>query len=95
MILPITPSFRLDGKRALVTGAVLLSAAGRFDDESDVRRAGAITGGAGLVLMAIGIPLMILNQTHVYDGTQKLARRRPLPGPSLQGLKLGIGGLSF
>ena len=78
------------GIGALVTGAVLVTVAGKFKDESEVRTVGAVTGAAGLVLMAIGIPLMILNQTHVYDGSQQLARRRPSTGP-----KLGIDGLSF
>ena len=82
------------GTAALITGAVLLTVAGKFEDESDIRVAGAITGGVGLALLAVGIPLLILNQTHVYADGRKLAldpaaaRKRPR-------VQLGATGLVF
>lgn len=78
------------GVGALITGAVLFTAASKFEDEKEVRIAGAITGGAGLVLMAIGIPLLVLNQTHVYADGTKLAKKAPPSGP-----RLGLGRVEF
>lgn len=78
------------GIGAFITGAVLFTVASKFEDERDVRIAGAITGGAGLVLMAVGIPLLVLNQTHVYADGTKLARRAPAKGP-----RLGLGRIEF
>ena len=77
------------GIGAFVTGAVLFTVAGKFEDESNIRIAGAITGGAGLVLMAVGIPLLVLNQTHVYADGTKLARKTP------SGPRLGLGRIEF
>ena len=78
------------GVGAFITGAVLFTAAGKFEDEKDVRIAGAVTGAAGLVLMAVGIPLLILNQTHVYADGTKVAKRAPASGP-----RLGMGRIEF
>jgi hypothetical protein len=70
------------GTAAAITGGALITTASKFDKETNVRTAGFITGGAGLLLLAVGIPLAIATQTHVdADGT-KVARTRPRIGPS-------------
>lgn len=71
------------GVAGLITGTVLFAAAGKFQDESDYRVGGAITAGAGLALMAVGIPLLILNQTKVYSDGSRIAKAPAPTGPHL------------
>lgn len=78
------------GIGAFITGAVLFTAAGKFEDEKEVRIAGAITGGAGIALLAVGIPLVLMNRTHVYADGIKLVKRAPQRGP-----RFGLGGMEF
>lgn len=61
------------GLTALIVGVVLVAAAHAFTDESDVRVAGFITGGAGIVVMAVGIPVTILTATHVVTQGSRIA----------------------
>ncbi len=76
------------GTAAGVVGGALIVTASTWEDpteEKRVRTAGIITAAAGLVLLGIGIPLAILNRTHVQAGEKKLA----------EGVHIGPGGLAF
>lgn len=65
------------GTAAAITGGALIALASTFDAEKDVRIAGVITAGAGLVLVAVGIPMMLGSRTHVKSDGQKLAETKP------------------
>ena len=53
------------GFAAVIVGLGLIAAEGIFTDETKARDAGYITGAAGLVLLAVGIPLTIATATSV------------------------------
>jgi hypothetical protein len=77
------------GIAGAVVGGVLVTLASKFEEEKDVRVAGIITGGAGLVTLGIGIPLALLTQTHIKAGEKKLAGepgKPPKPRLTVQGL---------
>jgi len=82
------------GTAAAIVGGALITTASEFKHEDDVRVAGIITGAAGIVLLAVGIPLAIVNQTHVKTNDKPLASTTPTktakPGP-----KLTFGGVIF
>ena len=79
------------GTAASIVGGALITTASKFDDEKEVRVAGIITGGAGILLLGIGIPLLIVSQTHVTADDRKLANRTP----TKTGPKLTLGGVVF
>jgi hypothetical protein len=58
----------------VVGGSLVLAASNVKDHDGEVRTrdAGLITGGAGIVLLAIGIPLAILTRTYVYAGDSQV-----------------------
>jgi hypothetical protein len=66
------------GGAALIVGVALLVAAPTIESSSrerDYRVGGGVTGGAGLVLMAVGLPLAIATQSTVYaDANERVAR---------------------
>ncbi len=81
------------GTAAAIVGGALITTAAQFKEEDDVRLGGIITGAAGIVLLAVGIPLAIANQTHVKTNDKQLASTPPKnakPGP-----KLTLGGVVF
>jgi hypothetical protein len=57
------------GVTAVIVGASLLVVASDFKHPDDARIAGGITGGAGVVLAAIGIPLALATESHVGSDT--------------------------
>jgi hypothetical protein len=61
------------GIAAVVVGVALIAAEGIFTDEDKARTAGFITGGAGLVVLAVGIPLALLTATTVSGPAGKIA----------------------
>jgi hypothetical protein len=61
------------GLAAAIVGTALIAAKGIFTDEKKAEDAGFITGGAGLVVMAIGIPWAVLTATSVSSGDRKIA----------------------
>jgi hypothetical protein len=61
------------GLAAVIVGAALIAGQNLFTDETHARNAGFITGGAGLVLMAVGIPIFLMTQTNVTGPTGKIA----------------------
>jgi hypothetical protein len=61
------------GVTAFAVGAGLIAAQKTFRDETDARTAGFITGGAGLLLVAIGIPVTILTSTKVLGAGGRVA----------------------
>jgi hypothetical protein len=61
------------GIAAVVVGVALIAGEGIFSDEDKARTAGYITGGAGLVLMAVGIPLALMTATTVSGPAGKIA----------------------
>lgn len=65
------------GTAAAITGGAIIALASTFDNEKDVRIAGIITAGAGLVLVAVGIPMMLGSKTHVKTDGQKVAETKP------------------
>ena len=67
------------GTAAAIVGGVLITTANSFDAEKDVRIAGIITAGAGVLLLAVGIPLYMGSRTHVKNDGQKLAGTEPRP----------------
>ena len=77
------------GTAAAITGGALISAAAKWEKESDPRTAGIITGAAGLVLLAVGIPLAIGTQTHVDADGGKVAE------PGKAGPRLTARGVVF
>jgi hypothetical protein len=54
------------GAAALITGVGLVAGEKIFRDEEAARNAGFISGGAGVALLAIGIPLTVLTSTKVF-----------------------------
>jgi hypothetical protein len=70
------------GFAALVVGGSLLIAGENVDDHDGrirTRNAGFIVGAAGIVMMAIGIPLAIMSRTYVYADDQpvRVANTKP------------------
>jgi hypothetical protein len=61
------------GLAAVIVGTALIAGKSIFNDEDKARDAGFITGGAGLVVMAIGIPLAVLTATGVSAGGNRFA----------------------
>jgi hypothetical protein len=64
------------GTAAAIVGGALITTAHTWDDHDDekhVRTAGIITGAIGLALLAAGIPIAILTQTHVRANDRKVA----------------------
>jgi hypothetical protein len=61
------------GVAAIIVGAALVAGEGVFDNETKARDAGYITGGAGILVLAIGIPIALLTTTTVSAGDTKLA----------------------
>ena len=61
------------GLAAVIVGVALVAGQGIFTDEEKARNAGFITGGAGLVVLAVGIPLALLTSTTVSGPAGKLA----------------------
>jgi hypothetical protein len=61
------------GLAAVAVGAGLIAGEGLFTDEDKARTAGYITGAAGLVVMAIGIPLALMTATTVAGPAGKIA----------------------
>jgi hypothetical protein len=53
------------GVTAAIVGASLLVAATDFKHPNDARIGGGITGGAGIALAAVGIPLAIMTESHI------------------------------
>ncbi len=53
------------GISAMIVGASLLLAASDFKHPNDARIAGGVTGGAGVALAAVGIPLALATESHV------------------------------
>jgi hypothetical protein len=65
------------GLAAAIVGVALIAGDSLFDNKDQARDAGYITGAAGLVLMAVGIPLALATQTGVFSSGTKLAQARP------------------
>jgi hypothetical protein len=61
------------GLAAVIVGTALIAGKSIFSDEDKARDAGFITGGAGIVVMAIGIPLAVLTATGVSANNQRFA----------------------
>ncbi len=61
------------GLAAVIVGVALVAGEGIFTDEDKARTAGFITGGAGLVVLAVGIPLALLTSTTVSGPAGKIA----------------------
>lgn len=61
------------GLAAVIVGVALVAGEGIFTDEDKARNAGFITGGAGLVVLAVGIPLALLTSTTVSGPAGKIA----------------------
>jgi hypothetical protein len=60
------------GVSALIVGVSLIAAASDFKHPSDARVAGGITGGSGLALSAVGLPLAFLSKSRVStDGDNR------------------------
>jgi hypothetical protein len=62
------------GLAAFVVGVALVAGEGIFTDEKRARDAGYITGAAGLVVLAVGIPLAVLTATKVVGPTGRIAQ---------------------
>jgi hypothetical protein len=82
------------GTAAVIVGGSILVASTSFHHEDDARAAGFITGGAGIVALAVGIPMVIMARSHVNtDGGRKLTF---LPDVPLgHGAKLTPRGIVF
>jgi hypothetical protein len=77
------------GTAGAITGGALITTAHTWDSKSDekhVRNAGIITGAVGLGLIAIGIPIAILTQTHVKANDRKVSAAPPPPKLTLNGV---------
>jgi len=61
------------GLAALVAGGGLIAAEKLFSDQEKARNAGFIVGGAGIVLLGIGIPVAILTETKVLGPGGRVA----------------------
>jgi hypothetical protein len=63
------------GLAAIIVGGSLLITASDFHHPDNERIAGAVTGGAGIVFAAIGIPLAIASSTKVHtESDEEIAR---------------------
>ncbi len=62
------------GISAAIVGGSLLVAASDFKHPNDARIAGGITGGTGVALAAVGIPLSLGTDSHVQSGSREIAR---------------------
>jgi hypothetical protein len=60
------------GLAAVIVGVALIAGKGIFSDETRAEDAGFITGAAGLVLLAVGIPLTLATQSSVSAGGTKI-----------------------
>jgi hypothetical protein len=80
---------------AFIVGGSLLFTASDFRHADDARAAGVITGGAGIVLAAIGIPLSIISSTKVHaENDEEIAKVYENHGraiPFLPDVDLGHG----
>lgn len=65
------------GIAALVVGVSLVAAEHLFSDEDEARNAGFITGGAGILVLGVGIALSLATSTHVYSSGTKVAGEGP------------------
>jgi hypothetical protein len=61
------------GLTALIVGGALIGAQKLFTDEEGARTAGFITGGAGIILLGVGIPVAILTKTKVLGPGGRVA----------------------
>jgi hypothetical protein len=61
------------GLTALIVGGALIGAQKLFADEEGARTAGFITGGAGLILLGVGIPVAILTKTKILGPNGRVA----------------------
>jgi hypothetical protein len=61
------------GLAAVIVGVALVAGEGIFSDEDKARTAGYITGAAGLVVLAVGIPLSLMTMTTVAGPGGKIA----------------------
>ncbi len=61
------------GFAAVIVGVALVAGEGIFSDEDKARTAGYITGAAGLVVLAVGIPLSLMTVTTVAGPAGKIA----------------------
>ena len=61
------------GLAAAIVGGALVAAQKSFSDEQGARTAGFIVGGAGIVLLGVGIPVAILTATKVLGPGGRLA----------------------
>ena len=61
------------GIAAVAVGVGLIAGEGLFTDEDKARTAGYITGGAGLVVLAVGIPVALMTATTVVGPAGKIA----------------------
>jgi hypothetical protein len=61
------------GLAAVIVGGGLLAAQHHFSDEQAARTAGFITGGAGIVVLGVGIPVAILTATKVLGPGGRVA----------------------
>jgi hypothetical protein len=66
-------TFMAAGIAAVAVGVGLIAGEGLFTDEDKARTAGYITGAAGLVVLAVGIPLALMTATHVAGPTGQVA----------------------
>jgi hypothetical protein len=83
------------GLVAVIVGGSILVTASDFRHPGDERAAGAITGGAGIVFAAVGIPLAIASSTHVRaENDEEIAQVNFNHGrqvPFLPNINLGHG----
>ena len=80
------------GVAAIIVGGSLLVAASDFRHPNDARIAGGVTGGAGIALAAVGIPLAYATVSHVAtdDGREvaKICNNHGYELPFLPNIKL-------
>jgi hypothetical protein len=80
------------GISAMIVGVSLLAAATDFRHPNDARIAGGVTGGAGVALAAVGIPLSLSTESHVSSETEreiaKVYNNRGYAVPFLPDIKL-------
>jgi hypothetical protein len=85
-------TFSVIGIAALIVGGSLLVAASDFKHPNDARIAGGATGGAGVALAAVGIPLALTSISHIdtEDGRElaKVYKNHGYALPFLPDIKL-------